>query len=154
MCFVPVLVDCVGGVHSELEGTISSPGYPDMSPHDLDCVYSISVEPGFIITLNFSETFHIEKVYNQGTTCLFHWLQVCFAMNVCLSSYEGIHIFFGLLLLFYFFSGVCPRKRFPEVLWRKQSWRPRHGHSLRPVGVSHRQIRTEPGVELTLHHTE
>ncbi|XP_048010208.1 complement C1r-A subcomponent-like [Megalobrama amblycephala] len=69
-------LDCGGGVHSELEGTISSPGYPDMSPHDLDCVYSISVEPGFIITLNFSQTFHIEQVYNQGPACLFHWLQV------------------------------------------------------------------------------
>ncbi|XDV40452.1 hypothetical protein PO909_009537 [Leuciscus waleckii] len=69
-------LDCGGGVHSEQEGTISSPGYPDMSPQDLDCVYSISVQPGFIITLNFSQNFHIEQVYNQGPTCLYHWLQV------------------------------------------------------------------------------
>ncbi|XP_051574547.1 complement C1s subcomponent-like [Myxocyprinus asiaticus] len=70
------ILDCGGGVYSEPEGTISSPGYPNTSPLDLHCVYNISVQPGFTITLNFSQTFHIEQVYNQGPTCLFHWLQV------------------------------------------------------------------------------
>ncbi|KAK2902891.1 hypothetical protein QQF64_010244 [Cirrhinus molitorella] len=70
------VLECGGGVHSELEGTISSPGFPDMSPLDLDCTYTISVQPGYMITLNFSQNFHIEQVYNQGDTCLFHWLQV------------------------------------------------------------------------------
>ncbi|XP_052000847.1 complement C1r-A subcomponent-like [Xyrauchen texanus] len=70
------ILDCGGGVYSEPEGTISSPGYPDTSPLDMHCVYSISVQPGFTITLNFSQTFHIEQVFNQGPTCLFHWLKV------------------------------------------------------------------------------
>uniref|UniRef100_UPI003F67F393 complement component 1, r subcomponent precursor n=1 Tax=Danio rerio TaxID=7955 RepID=UPI003F67F393 len=70
------ILECGGGLHSELEGSISSPGYPDTSPLDLDCVYNISVQPGFMITLNFSQNFHIERVDIQGSTCLFHWLQV------------------------------------------------------------------------------
>ncbi|XP_042628685.1 complement C1r-A subcomponent [Cyprinus carpio] len=70
------VLECGGGVHSESEGTISSPGFPDVSPLNLDCIYTISVQPGYMITLNFSQNFHIEQVYNQGQTCLFHWLQV------------------------------------------------------------------------------
>ncbi|KAI7806391.1 complement C1r-A subcomponent [Triplophysa rosa] len=70
------ILDCGGGVYTEPEGTISSPGYPDPSPLDLDCLYIISLQPGFTITLSFSQTFQIEQVNNQGPTCLFHWLQV------------------------------------------------------------------------------
>ncbi|KTG46724.1 hypothetical protein cypCar_00025008 [Cyprinus carpio] len=70
--FFQAVVECGGGVHNELEGTISSPGFP----LDLDCIYTISVQPGFMITLNFSQNFHVEQVYSQGESCLFHWLQV------------------------------------------------------------------------------
>ncbi|XP_056619303.1 complement C1r-A subcomponent-like [Triplophysa dalaica] len=70
------ILDCGGGVYTEPEGIISSPGYPDPSPLDLECLYIISLQPGFTIALNFSQTFQIEKVNNQGPTCLFHWLQV------------------------------------------------------------------------------
>uniref|UniRef100_A0A8C1IBC1 complement subcomponent C1r n=1 Tax=Cyprinus carpio TaxID=7962 RepID=A0A8C1IBC1_CYPCA len=70
------VLECGGGVRSELEGTISSPGFPDTSPLDLDCIYTISVQPGFMITLNFSQNFHVDQVYSQGESCLFHWLQV------------------------------------------------------------------------------
>ncbi|TRY65658.1 hypothetical protein DNTS_009884 [Danionella cerebrum] len=66
------ILDCGSGEHTELEGFISSPGYPEPSPPHLQCVYNISVEPGFTITLNFNQNFHIE----QPQSCLFHWLQV------------------------------------------------------------------------------
>lgn len=39
-------------------------------------MYSVSVQPGFQITLNFSENFHIEQIEAQEPSCLFHWLQV------------------------------------------------------------------------------
>uniref|UniRef100_A0A3B4DI19 complement subcomponent C1r n=1 Tax=Pygocentrus nattereri TaxID=42514 RepID=A0A3B4DI19_PYGNA len=70
------VLDCGGGVYKESEGTLSSPGYPNISPRGLDCVYNISVQPGFEVTLNFTHNFHIEQIYNKGHFCLFHWLLV------------------------------------------------------------------------------
>nr|XP_023651386.1 complement C1r subcomponent-like [Paramormyrops kingsleyae] len=70
------VLQCEGGVYREMEGVLSSPGYPLASPHGLACRYHISVEPGFIITLNFSELFHIEHVQDHEPSCLYHWLQV------------------------------------------------------------------------------
>ncbi|XP_026861742.2 complement component 1, r subcomponent [Electrophorus electricus] len=70
------VLDCGGGAFTESQGTLSSPGYPSNSPLAVDCMYNISVEPGFQIILNFSSTFHIEEIYNQGPTCLYHWLLV------------------------------------------------------------------------------
>ncbi|XP_065101430.2 complement C1r-A subcomponent-like [Paramisgurnus dabryanus] len=70
------ILDCGGGVYSKPEGTIFSPRYPDPSPLDLHCLYIISVQPGFTVTLNFSQTFQIEQVYEQEQACLFHSLQV------------------------------------------------------------------------------
>ncbi|KAL6488935.1 hypothetical protein MHYP_G00026760 [Metynnis hypsauchen] len=70
------VLDCGGGVYKESEGTLSSPGYPNPSPRGLDCIYNISVQPGFEVTLNFTHSFHIEQIYNKGHFCLFHWLLV------------------------------------------------------------------------------
>uniref|UniRef100_A0A674EWD2 complement subcomponent C1r n=1 Tax=Salmo trutta TaxID=8032 RepID=A0A674EWD2_SALTR len=71
------VLSCGGGIFDEPEGTLSSPGYPDPSPHGLACQYVISVEPGFIVNLNFTDSFHIEHIGTQnGLSCLYHWLQV------------------------------------------------------------------------------
>ncbi|XP_076826724.1 complement component 1, r subcomponent isoform X2 [Brachyhypopomus gauderio] len=70
------VLDCTGGTFTESEGTLSSPGYPSSSPFAIDCMYNISVESGFHITLNFSHNFHIEQIYNHGPNCLFHWLLI------------------------------------------------------------------------------
>lgn len=70
------IVDCSGGVFTEPEGVLSSPGYPNAAPLGVTCLYSISVQPGFQISLNFSDNFHIEQIDAQGPSCLFHWLQV------------------------------------------------------------------------------
>lgn len=69
-------VDCGGGVFTEPEGVLSSPGYPNAAPLGVNCLYSVSVQPGFMIMLNFSENFHIEQIDAHGPSCLFHWLQV------------------------------------------------------------------------------
>ncbi|TSK77026.1 Chromodomain-helicase-DNA-binding protein 5 [Bagarius yarrelli] len=70
------VLDCGGGVFTEPEGVLSSPGYPNAAPSRVKCLYSVSVQPGFMITLNFSENFHIEQIEAQGRSCLFHWLQL------------------------------------------------------------------------------
>ncbi|KAL2084916.1 hypothetical protein ACEWY4_020434 [Coilia grayii] len=67
--------NCHGGEFRELQGTLTSPGYPEPSPHGLQCVYNITVEQGFLITLNFSQDFHIEHIHNHQPSCLYHWLQ-------------------------------------------------------------------------------
>ncbi|XP_074539378.1 transmembrane protease serine 9-like [Halichoeres trimaculatus] len=71
------VLSCIGGVFDEPEGHLTSPGFPIPPPHALSCQYMISVEPGFIVTLNFSENFQIESLETeQGPICLYHWLQV------------------------------------------------------------------------------
>ncbi|XP_053349501.1 complement component 1, r subcomponent [Clarias gariepinus] len=70
------VLDCGGGVFTEPEGVLSSPGYPNAAPLRVSCLYTVSVQPGYQITLNFSDNFHIEQIDVQGPSCLFHWLQV------------------------------------------------------------------------------
>ncbi|XP_018591029.2 uncharacterized protein c1s.2 [Scleropages formosus] len=70
------VLQCEGGMYSEPEGVLSSPGYPLPSPHGLSCQYHISVELGFTVTLNFTGTFHIEKVEGLAQGCIHHWLQM------------------------------------------------------------------------------
>uniref|UniRef100_A0A3Q2UEC0 complement subcomponent C1r n=2 Tax=Fundulus heteroclitus TaxID=8078 RepID=A0A3Q2UEC0_FUNHE len=71
------ILSCGGGVFDEPEGYLSSPGYPNPSPHALSCQYIISVESGFSVSLNFSDKFHIESVdTEEGQKCLHHWLEV------------------------------------------------------------------------------
>ncbi|KAM4568057.1 complement C1r-A subcomponent-like isoform 2-T2 [Fundulus diaphanus] len=71
------MLSCGGGVFDEPEGYLSSPGYPNPSPHALSCQYIISVELGFSVSLNFSDKFHIESVdTEEGQKCLHHWLEV------------------------------------------------------------------------------
>ncbi|XP_035528551.1 complement C1r subcomponent-like [Morone saxatilis] len=71
------LLSCGGCIFDKDEGHLSSPGYPGPSPPFLSCKYIISVEPTFIITLNFTDNFHIDSVdTQQGPSCQHHWLQV------------------------------------------------------------------------------
>ncbi|KAK2855289.1 hypothetical protein Q7C36_007158 [Tachysurus vachellii] len=70
------VLDCGGGAFTEPEGVLLSPGYPNAAPLRVTCLYSISVQPGFQITLNFSDNFQIEQIDAQGQSCLFHWLQL------------------------------------------------------------------------------
>ncbi|XP_053095402.1 complement component 1, r subcomponent [Pangasianodon hypophthalmus] len=70
------VLECAGGVFTEPEGFLSSPGFPNAAPLGVNCLYSVSVQPGFQVTLNFSDNFHIEQIDAQGPSCLFHWLKV------------------------------------------------------------------------------
>ncbi|XP_023152358.2 complement C1r-A subcomponent-like [Amphiprion ocellaris] len=71
------VLSCGGGIFDEPEGHLFSPGYPMIPPHAVSCQYIISVEPGFTVSLNFSDNFHIESVDTEdGLICLHHWLLV------------------------------------------------------------------------------
>lgn len=70
-------VSCSDGLFGEPQGHLASPGYPSLEQQALACRYVISVPVGFTVSLNFSDTFHIESVDSQqGPDCLYHWLQV------------------------------------------------------------------------------
>eukprot|EP00064_Thunnus_orientalis_P013210 superscaffoldBa00002117_g13247 len=71
------VLSCHGGIFDELEGHLSSPGYPHPAPHAVSCQYVISVELGFTVSLNFTDKFQIESMdTQQGPSCLYHWLEV------------------------------------------------------------------------------
>ncbi|XP_010710919.1 cubilin-like isoform X2 [Meleagris gallopavo] len=36
------------------EGTITSPGYPDVYPHGINCTWTINIQPGYLIRLTFA----------------------------------------------------------------------------------------------------
>nr|XP_046254445.1 uncharacterized protein LOC124064236 [Scatophagus argus] len=71
------VLSCPGGIFDEPEGHLFSPGYPDTPPRAVSCQYVISVDPGFVVNLNFTDNFHIESVdTEEGPDCVYHWLQV------------------------------------------------------------------------------
>ncbi|XP_028984800.1 complement C1r subcomponent-like [Betta splendens] len=71
------VLSCGGGIFDEPQGHLLSPGFPQSPPHGVTCEYVISVESGFTVTLNFSDTFHIESLDTEhGRSCPHHWLQV------------------------------------------------------------------------------
>ncbi|CAJ1062511.1 complement C1r-A subcomponent-like [Xyrichtys novacula] len=89
------VLSCNGGTFSEPEGHLFSPGYPTPPPHAVSCQYVISVESGFMVSLNFSDNFHIESVDSeQGPDCLHHWLQITIAdrepVKVCGGTSPGL----------------------------------------------------------------
>ncbi|XP_072317611.1 ovochymase [Eucyclogobius newberryi] len=89
------LLSCLGGIFDEPEGHLSSPGYPNAPPHEVSCQYIVSVEPGFKITLNFSDHFHIESLETEkGLSCPHHWLQLTVEnenpMKLCGNKSPGV----------------------------------------------------------------
>ncbi|XP_061441668.1 cubilin [Rhineura floridana] len=52
-----------GGILTEPDGTISSPGYPTTYPHGVKCTWTILVQPGYLIRLTFSY-FYLEFDYS------------------------------------------------------------------------------------------
>ncbi|XP_057690112.1 complement C1r subcomponent isoform X2 [Corythoichthys intestinalis] len=75
--YYQAMVSCGRDIFHEAEGHLSSPGYPNSPPHTVSCQYVISVKPGFAISLNFNDNFHIESTsIAQDVVCHHDWLQV------------------------------------------------------------------------------
>ncbi|XP_040403063.1 cubilin [Cygnus olor] len=45
------------------EGTITSPGHPDVYPHGINCTWTINIQPGYLIRLTFT-SFNLAFDYN------------------------------------------------------------------------------------------
>uniref|UniRef100_A0A3Q4ICB8 CUB domain-containing protein n=1 Tax=Neolamprologus brichardi TaxID=32507 RepID=A0A3Q4ICB8_NEOBR len=89
------IASCGGCVFDKHEGHLTSPGYPKPSPPFLSCKYIISVEPRYIVTLNFRDNFHIDNKDNQhGSSCQGHFLKVTtrgrLAMRFCGTKSPGL----------------------------------------------------------------
>ncbi|XP_034029542.1 uncharacterized protein LOC117513470 [Thalassophryne amazonica] len=88
-------LSCIDGTFDEPEGHLSSPGYPNPPSQAVSCQYVISVQPGFIISLNFTDNFHIESVDTElGPNCLYHWLELTISdrepVKLCGSTSPGL----------------------------------------------------------------
>ncbi|KAM9324795.1 complement C1s subcomponent-like [Gastrophryne carolinensis] len=60
-------VNCSGGLHTELRGQISSPGYPSPYPENSRCEYKVLLEQGYQVIINFLPTDFDIEVANDGT---------------------------------------------------------------------------------------
>ncbi|XP_061492651.1 complement C1r subcomponent [Rhineura floridana] len=67
-------VDCSNELFTEPSGYLSSPGYPQPYPADMQCNYSIRVETGLLITLKFLEPFEIDD--HQQVHCPYDQLKI------------------------------------------------------------------------------
>lgn len=90
-CIIVVLTDtdtCGNQSFSNLTGMITSPHFPSVYPHGLNCMYYFDVGIYNSLSLEF-RSFHLESshssyVYSSGilTNCRYDWVEV----NKCLIS--------------------------------------------------------------------
>lgn len=66
--------ECSNELFTEHSGYLISPGYPDPYPPNLQCNYSIRVEAGMLITLEFLEPFEIDD--HQQVHCPYDQLKI------------------------------------------------------------------------------
>ncbi|KAM4028087.1 cubilin isoform 1-T1 [Anomaloglossus baeobatrachus] len=82
------LTEGCGGTMTTPEGAINSPGYPNVYPHGVNCMWIISVPPGNLIRLTFS-TFNLEHSHS----CQYDYLEIYDnATNTKIGRYCGSSI--------------------------------------------------------------
>ncbi|XP_030632245.1 mannan-binding lectin serine protease 1 [Chanos chanos] len=67
-------VECSDSVYSERSGLISSPDFPRPYAKSSDCMYRVELEEGFLITLDFDDTFDIED--HPEVTCPYDHVKI------------------------------------------------------------------------------
>ncbi|KAE8589730.1 hypothetical protein XENTR_v10017711 [Xenopus tropicalis] len=59
-------VNCSGGLFTDIQGMISSPGFPSPYPENTRCEYKVQLEHGFEVVIHFQEDFDVEE-YGDGS---------------------------------------------------------------------------------------
>ncbi|XP_023665398.1 mannan-binding lectin serine protease 1 [Paramormyrops kingsleyae] len=67
-------VECTDDLFSEPTGVLSSVNFPNPYPKSTDCTYHIKLEDGFLINLEFDDTFDIED--HPEITCPYDYIKI------------------------------------------------------------------------------
>ncbi|KPP68720.1 mannan-binding lectin serine protease 1-like, partial [Scleropages formosus] len=67
-------VECADSTFTEKTGMLSSSDFPNPYPKSSDCVYRIELEDGFLISLEFDDTFDIED--HPEVTCPYDYIKI------------------------------------------------------------------------------
>uniref|UniRef100_A0AAY5EZW5 Mannan-binding lectin serine peptidase 1 n=1 Tax=Electrophorus electricus TaxID=8005 RepID=A0AAY5EZW5_ELEEL len=67
-------VECSDSVYTERSGLITSSDFPKPYPKSSDCVYRIEVEEGFLVTLDFEDSFDIED--HPEVPCPYDYIKI------------------------------------------------------------------------------
>ncbi|XP_072010324.1 cubilin [Engystomops pustulosus] len=78
------LMEGCGGTRTSPEGTINSPGYPNVYPHGVHCTWVISIQPGNLIRLSFT-SFNLE----HSVSCQYDYVEIYDNTTVTTGSRMG-----------------------------------------------------------------
>ncbi|XP_040606965.1 mannan-binding lectin serine protease 1 isoform X2 [Mesocricetus auratus] len=67
-------VECSGNLFTQRTGTITSPDYPNPYPKSSECSYTIDLEEGFMISLQFEDIFDIED--HPEVPCPYDYIKI------------------------------------------------------------------------------
>ncbi|CAI9572888.1 unnamed protein product [Staurois parvus] len=67
-------VECSDNLYTQRSGTISSADYPNSYPKSSDCLYRIELEEGFVVNLQFDDSFDIED--HPEVSCPYDYLKI------------------------------------------------------------------------------
>uniref|UniRef100_A0A8C7D2M7 MBL associated serine protease 1 n=1 Tax=Oncorhynchus kisutch TaxID=8019 RepID=A0A8C7D2M7_ONCKI len=67
-------VECSDNVYMERSGVLSSSDFPNPYPKSSDCLYHIELEDGFLLSLEFDDTFDIED--HPDVTCPYDYVKI------------------------------------------------------------------------------
>lgn len=70
-------VECSGNLFTQRTGTITSPDYPNPYPKSSECSYTIDLEDGFMVSLQFEDIFDIED--HPEVPCPYDYIKVTLA---------------------------------------------------------------------------